>query len=761
SSVPSIANSIERQLDAMDDQAVAAAASSFKQLKVLFPNVSKTWLRAHASQGAEVIAERLLDDPRIGPPTRGAESNSEGEEEEQEARPAVPNPGLQRPRQFAQPRPRLVLDAIDEERREEEQQEREEEAAKENYADSPARKMIRVERRVGGPQLQPNNNFRPLQQQLRELQEEDSDDVDDEDEAVAAENDDDEDEEQFEMTPIVVGEKCSGGCNQKPRGARVFCEDGIGDQKKVHTLCARCLERRWQAGSLVRDRSLHPLPLFVFYTCPMRNCHHRLWVAGLRAATRHHAPAVYDALTLELRQLRQRQKRGRAADTDDEEEEEQPMQPPPLEEKVNAQSGVGQQQQEQQGPHDEPEQPLTPTQPHPPRRLSWTPARREGAAAAAAAGAVEEEEPAVSAEEEQDLRDMAAFVDQEKLQQLQGYFPATAVGWLVRHSDYGMEWLIDMVHNQNKADPKLKPRADGRGATTIVQSVMASRKKFECSVCFADYDEHLAIACVYLPKRRRTMMPGEVAPSAAQLASLEAEQRKGTHEEHKFCAECVSGHARAATEQNVILEAGVGIKCMEPSCKRALMRAHVDQVLDMQTRATLDPLFSNEALLAADCQDVEKCQRCPFAAVMIDRDEQPVFVCANRPACGHMHCRKCGRTWDQAHKNRTCEELDPEAMRKRVEEQLTAAAMYRCPRCKRGIVKIDGCNKISCPCGQLSCYVCKASIENYKHFKNGPADDQTKCPLWVDPTARIEQERLELLRQQIAGAADEGIRKQL
>lgn len=570
------------------------------------------------------------------------------------------------------------------------------------------------------------------------------------------------------MAPIQPREKCSVyPCQHKPLVARVFCQGPM----KTHTLCVGCCTARLHA--------LRPAPADAdAYTCVVGRCRNTIPTREMLGVAAAHAPALHAALMqradeanreraeLQARQQQHQQLRAR------------------IRAEVAVAAAVGQQAEEQSTPVASRASSQAggvaaaaagdATTPRVVRRLSqmtkpisWTPSRRGGEGGALPVvgeeqGDPNEEEPAVEeGDAEEELRTHAAMVDREKLKTLQKCFPKTAVGWLVRHADYGMETLIEMV-TANKADPLQLRRADGRGATTIVEETMAARVQFECSVCFCEYDEHLAITCVWLEKRRRTMAPGEAAPSADELAAERDEEAKGRREAHKFCADCVRGHAGAAVEQQVIMHAGVGIKCMEPSCKNALLRAHIEQVLDLQTRAILDPLFSNEALLAANCEDVEKCQRCPFAGVMLDPKEvQPIFKCES-PGCGHMHCRKCGRSYYPDHQNRTCEELDPEAVRRRVEEQLTEAAMFKCPRCKRGIVKADGCNKIACPCGQLSCYVCKAAIENYKHFKNGPAEEKLdKCPLWVDPTAKVEAARLDLLKQKIDGAQDDATREAL
>jgi len=44
----------------------------------------------------------------------------------------------------------------------------------------------------------------------------------------------------------------------------------------------------------------------------------------------------------------------------------------------------------------------------------------------------------------------------------------------------------------------------------------------------------------------------------------------------------------------------------------------------------------------------------------------------------------------------------------------------------------DGCNKITCSrCGALQCYLCKAPVEDYRHFVGqGAPNPNNKCPLW-------------------------------
>lgn len=51
-----------------------------------------------------------------------------------------------------------------------------------------------------------------------------------------------------------------------------------------------------------------------------------------------------------------------------------------------------------------------------------------------------------------------------------------------------------------------------------------------------------------------------------------------------------------------------------------------------------------------------------------------------------------------------------------IEEKMTEALIRTCYKCKRAFFKEEGCNKMTCTCGALMCYVCDKPIKDYKHF---------------------------------------------
>ena len=97
----------------------------------------------------------------------------------------------------------------------------------------------------------------------------------------------------------------------------------------------------------------------------------------------------------------------------------------------------------------------------------------------------------------------------------------------------------------------------------------------------------------------------------------------------------------------------------------------------------------------------------------------PKMICN---ACSFATCVHHKLPW---HEGETCEEFDcNDAQIERLEEaELSAKLLAKdkskiCPSCKQGITRIDGCDHLSCRCGQEWCYICLASWENILRMGN-------------------------------------------
>ncbi|NWY56915.1 RN216 ligase, partial [Chionis minor] len=125
-------------------------------------------------------------------------------------------------------------------------------------------------------------------------------------------------------------------------------------------------------------------------------------------------------------------------------------------------------------------------------------------------------------------------------------------------------------------------------------------------------------------------------------------------------------------------------------------------------------------------------------------------------------CRKCQGLWKE-HMNLTCEQLaekDDIKYRTSIEEKMTAARIRKCHKCGTGLIKSEGCNRMSCRCGAQMCYLCRAAINGYDHFcqhprsPGAPCQECAKCSLWTDPTEDDEK-----IIQEIQKEAEEEQRK--
>lgn len=128
-----------------------------------------------------------------------------------------------------------------------------------------------------------------------------------------------------------------------------------------------------------------------------------------------------------------------------------------------------------------------------------------------------------------------------------------------------------------------------------------------------------------------------------------------------------------------------------------------------------------------------KCPKCGFQALV--PEQQRNFHCPI-PSCQYKSCRLCG---EEGHEPIPCNQVEKRnetAARVQVEEAMSEARIRTCPNCSRKFYKQDGCNKMTCSCGTLICYVCRQVIPKnigYNHFCQTPHCNHTscnRCPLY-------------------------------
>ena len=145
------------------------------------------------------------------------------------------------------------------------------------------------------------------------------------------------------------------------------------------------------------------------------------------------------------------------------------------------------------------------------------------------------------------------------------------------------------------------------------------------------------------------------------------------------------------------------------------------------------------------CNITRTCPQCAYIGFI--EGNYPWIEC---PECNVenkvKYCTQCNEIY---HPKQTCEEAKIEQQRlkdpkHRAEEAMSQATKRHCPYCNQEYQKGNGCNKITCRCGKLSCYLCGQKIKDYSHFGDSPG----KCKLWTSTQA---MEQLDRTKRQEAG----------
>ncbi|CCX34702.1 Similar to E3 ubiquitin-protein ligase RNF216; acc. no. P58283 [Pyronema omphalodes CBS 100304] len=89
------------------------------------------------------------------------------------------------------------------------------------------------------------------------------------------------------------------------------------------------------------------------------------------------------------------------------------------------------------------------------------------------------------------------------------------------------------------------------------------------------------------------------------------------------------------------------------------------------------------------------------------RHRGALFRCLS-PACSRGSCLLCSKEFTPFHR---CYEREEDAARLYIEKAMADAVKRTCPQCSVSFVKSDGCNKLTCPCGQVPGRACEECRE--------------------------------------------------
>ena len=105
---------------------------------------------------------------------------------------------------------------------------------------------------------------------------------------------------------------------------------------------------------------------------------------------------------------------------------------------------------------------------------------------------------------------------------------------------------------------------------------------------------------------------------------------------------------------------------------------------------------------------------CPKRGYQAELPEMEMIFCCPVGTCKFESCRKCG---EEPHIPLRCEEVEKKHETKgrlKVEEAILNAKIRTCPwkACGKKFIKESGCNKMTCSCGALICYICRKEIKS-------------------------------------------------
>ena len=212
-------------------------------------------------------------------------------------------------------------------------------------------------------------------------------------------------------------------------------------------------------------------------------------------------------------------------------------------------------------------------------------------------------------------------------------------------------------------------------------------------------------------------------------------------ENHYVCRECIQRYVSEQLDGNgsTIFKCIVSADC---ACHYSL--AFLEEVLSPRLKKRANERVALEEIKKAGGGDIWQCPKCAYMGFV---DGKPTWILC--PECNVMYCTCC----DASHTGLTCDEFQRQKTVGKDPKHLAAEAMSNackrcCPHCGQEYLKSDGCNKIRCKCGKLSCYLCGDKIADYSHFCNRRGCACGKCELWTSTQA---MERIDRDKRQEAG----------
>lgn len=276
--------------------------------------------------------------------------------------------------------------------------------------------------------------------------------------------------------------------------------------------------------------------------------------------------------------------------------------------------------------------------------------------------------------------------------------------------------------------------------------IPSTQDELLCQMCKEVAREHIEFAEEIVPRQpiiqiRRDYAEPDVGRRNWCLICYNPIKDEWHHpacQEHIFCRECVVQYLSIKIVESQVLE----LKCPGEGCPHQISEDQVQAFVPELYQKYLK--FKHRAELSKD-PFIRWCSQLDCDGVMKGSNEKLQMVC---PTCKREQCFNCGNEW---HPGKTCDQLIDDTY----EQWVRGREVQLCPRCKRRIEKIEGCNHMTCSvCHHQWCWLCRGeySPNHYDPFNplgcpnlQGSGNSRQQWPLWRIYLLRLRMVLLVLL----------------
>jgi TRIAD3 protein (E3 ubiquitin-protein ligase RNF216) len=212
-----------------------------------------------------------------------------------------------------------------------------------------------------------------------------------------------------------------------------------------------------------------------------------------------------------------------------------------------------------------------------------------------------------------------------------------------------------------------------------------------------------------------------------------------------FCKSCLSRYIEEMIFGNSKISHR--LKCMNSMgttiCQGFYLESMIKKSLPSKIFEKYSEMLLNDSLRKAEINNLISCYSC-CVSVEMSENSGNILCCI---ACNAQTCRLCK---EESHIPLKCSEVEKKKdtlKRLSVEEAMAEARIRECPTCKKRFYKTEGCNKMTCTCGTMICYLCRKNVtkEKYGHFCQIPHCQHQNCGKCLLYSNSVDDDRKAML----------------